>query len=356
MEKEPHLPPALVVARQLDQERLAALSQRTEKLVLSNSQLRADALRNEKAQTEMVAHYQTELARKDELIATLRNELDGIRQEYEEKFALCSKEHDSEVSTLRSALDSSGSELLIRLTKAEAELLALEEFRHEKDTHHLKINALEERIAGLLGGFESEMDALEKRYIAEKISLVRTHEKEITRVKEKALEEAQEILRGQQITILAENERLFHDLKSHLASSKELQRERDALSEENSELRRNIEIHKDKEQSYVQSSHNRSNEIKKLRAHNEELENLLKETRRDLANQNNEIKATLGKDLEDTTLDAAGLRILLQYKNKELKDIKALASTILTQRREVETFFLEALHEVRFLLLEYTVH
>ena len=346
------MPPALMVARQLDQERLAALSQRAEKLILSNNQLRADTLRNEKAQTDMIAHYQTELGKKDEIIADLQNQLSNIRQEYDEKLSASFKAYESEIMILRSAVDSSGNELLTRLLKAESELDALEEFRHEKDNHNSKIRALEERISALTLQFESEMDDLEKKYIAEKIFLVRAHDEEIAKVKEKALEEAQEILRGQQITILAENERLFHDLRCHLASSKDLQRDHDVLTQENIELKRNIEILKDKEQTYVQTAHLRSNEIRKLRAHGEELENALKETRRDLANQNNEIKATLGKDLEETTLDAAGLRILLQYKNKELKDIKALATTILNQRREVETFFLEALHEVRLNWLE----
>jgi hypothetical protein len=42
-----------------------------------------------------------------------------------------------------------------------------------------------------------------------------------------------------------------------------------------------------------------------------------------------------------------GLRRLIQIKNKELRQMKSLAATILSQRSEVEQFFLEALHEVR---------
>jgi hypothetical protein len=42
----------------------------------------------------------------------------------------------------------------------------------------------------------------------------------------------------------------------------------------------------------------------------------------------------------------AGLRRLIHIKNKELKHMKSLAATILTQRTETEQFFLEALQEV----------
>lgn len=41
-----------------------------------------------------------------------------------------------------------------------------------------------------------------------------------------------------------------------------------------------------------------------------------------------------------------GLRRLIQIKNKELRQMKQLAATILGQRTETEQFFLEALQEV----------
>lgn len=87
-----------------------------------------------------------------------------------------------------------------------------------------------------------------------------------------------------------------------------------------------------------------------------------------------ELKSTVSKELEEATLDAAGtvlsliffnkhifynilvirmfhlclgLRRLIFIKNQELKHMKALAATILSQRTETEQFFLEALNEVK---------
>lgn len=60
-----------------------------------------------------------------------------------------------------------------------------------------------------------------------------------------------------------------------------------------------------------------------------------------------ELKSTVSKELEEATLDAAGLRRLIYIKNQELKHMKALAATILSQRTETEQFFLEALNEVK---------
>lgn len=59
-----------------------------------------------------------------------------------------------------------------------------------------------------------------------------------------------------------------------------------------------------------------------------------------------ELKTSVAKELQEATLDAAGLRRLLQIKNKELRQMKSLAATILDQRSDVEQFFLEALQEV----------
>lgn len=59
-----------------------------------------------------------------------------------------------------------------------------------------------------------------------------------------------------------------------------------------------------------------------------------------------ELKIAVQKELEEATLDAAGLRRLMKIKNKELQVMKTLASTILSQRSDVEQFFLESLNEV----------
>jgi hypothetical protein len=59
-----------------------------------------------------------------------------------------------------------------------------------------------------------------------------------------------------------------------------------------------------------------------------------------------ELKVTVTNELEEATLEAAGLRRLIHIKNKELRHMKSLAATILSQRTETEQFFLEALQEV----------
>ncbi len=64
------------------------------------------------------------------------------------------------------------------------------------------------------------------------------------------------------------------------------------------------------------------------------------------------MKGSVTKELEEATLDAAGLRRLIHIKNQELKHMKALAATILSQRTETEQFFLESLQEVKEVIVK----
>lgn len=53
------------------------------------------------------------------------------------------------------------------------------------------------------------------------------------------------------------------------------------------------------------------------------------------------------RELEEANIDASGLRRLMKIKTQELKQMRNLAATILSQRSETEQFFLESLQEVR---------
>ena len=51
--------------------------------------------------------------------------------------------------------------------------------------------------------------------------------------------------------------------------------------------------------------------------------------------------------VDELVMANTGLKQLLKLKNRELKNIRKLAQTILDQRTEVEQYFLEALEQVK---------
>lgn len=111
--------------------------------------------------------------------------------------------------------------------------------------------------------------------------------------------------------------------------------------------KRELSLLAEKEIEYAKQAHNRSKEIKALRERVEQLEKQQATNIEKFKTRAKELKATVTKELEEATLDATGLRRLLNIKNKELKHMKSLAATILAQREETEQFFLESLQEVK---------
>eukprot|EP00981_Chlorochromonas_danica_P005608 scaffold1160_cov174-Ochromonas_danica.AAC.8 len=147
--------------------------------------------------------------------------------------------------------------------------------------------------------------------------------------------------------ILADNSRLHEELRFHHAESSDFQAEKNALHADLAAAKREASIFAEKEIEYAKQAYNRTKEIKTLRDRVEFLEKQQALNVEKFRQKAKELKSTVTKELEEATLDAAGLRRLIHIKNKELKHMKALAATILSQRTETEQFFLEALQEVK---------
>jgi hypothetical protein len=114
--------------------------------------------------------------------------------------------------------------------------------------------------------------------------------------------------------------------------------------------KRDVSILNDKELEYAKQAFFKSKEIKALRDRVEQLEKNQALAAEKFKHRTKELRATVSKELEEATLDSSGLRRLLKMKNKELRQMKSLAATILCQRTETEQFFLEALQEVKELI------
>ena len=107
----------------------------------------------------------------------------------------------------------------------------------------------------------------------------------------------------------------------------------------------------DKELEYARQAHHKNKEIGELRMRVELLEKQHAVNLEKFRQHASDLRISVSQDLETASVDAAGLRRLLKLKNHELRQMKALASTILDQRSETESFFMEALAEVKEAIL-----
>lgn len=186
------------------------------------------------------------------------------------------------------------------------------------------------------------------------------------------------------------------ELRFQLKTTDELQAAKTTTEEDNKRLKREVALYKDKEAQYARAGHRKTREIRELTAQVQTLEKSFSQVVRDFEREREQaeekhkeavrggvvllvvekqawlvecvrICATLTtcqwtcpcgrcggvcfiflpSQTEELALEVNGLRQLVKLKNKELRTIKKLAQTILSQRTEVEQFFLDALLNVK---------
>ncbi|KAJ1400932.1 hypothetical protein B484DRAFT_339101 [Ochromonadaceae sp. CCMP2298] len=316
-------PPSFQISRQLDQEKINFLAKRVDELINSNNELRTSSGQNEKDTHDIVLYFQREMEIKDDVILRLNEEL--IRTNSE-----------STISTLAERLDS-----------AESELKAVYAFKQAKDEHEGAIARLDKNLQNQREQLIDAMEEQERRFLEEKAVLFKELDEQKAAFREVALEEARSAMGEEAKKILADNNRMFEELKFHHNEAADNQAEKSVMLADLTLARRDMNIFAEKEVEYARQAHMRTKEIRALRERVELLERQQQENVERFKVRARELKQSVAKELQEATLDAAGLRRLVQIKNKELRNMKSLAATILSQRTETEQFFLEALHEVK---------
>ncbi|CAM9750128.1 unnamed protein product, partial [Hapterophycus canaliculatus] len=172
-------------------------------------------------------------------------------------------------------------------------------------------------------------------------------ERAIEDVRRQAKVEAHSSLGGETKRIVGENKRLAKELRFQMQMTTELQAHSKALGDESSNTARDVAILKDKDQEYARQGQAKNRELKRLREQVAALSKALMEEALKSKTEGDRTRQEVARELEEQTLDVAGLRQLLALKNRELRNVRKLSQYILDQRNEVETFFLEALEEVR---------
>lgn len=334
------------ISRQLDQEKINFLTKRVEELLKSNNDLRTSGSRNEKDTHDIVVYFQREMEMKDEIITKLNEEL--VKRETQLKFDLESmkKKFENDLALLRIESENTIADLKTRLSDAETEVLGVNMFIKDKAAFMAQLQKLEKELKDQRQQMFDALDEQERKILEEKSQFLKDLDEQRAMLQEAALKDAREAMGAEVKKILAENNRIHEEVKFLLITSNELQTDKSQLEARLVTARREVAILSEKEVEYAKQSFLKSKEIKSLRERVEFLEKQSVVNVERFKQRTKELKAVVQKDLEVATLDSAGLRRLLKMKNLELRQMKSLAATILSQRSETEQFFLEALQEV----------
>ena len=338
---------AAYVARQLDHEKIGVLTDRVEKLLKSNTLLRNGASQNEKNAHDVEMYYRREMEVKDDIIVRLNEELVKRDSQLKMEIDKMKRKFDSDLNDLRLGTESIITDLRMRLSASEKDLLALEAYRKDRDLHDERQRNLERMLQEKDAKMAEALEEQERKFFEEKAHIFKDLDKRKDVLREIALKEAREAMGTEAKKIVADNDRMFEELKFLHSSTADLEADKSAIQQQLMESKREISILVEKELEYAKQAHYKNREIADLRNRVELLEKQHAINLEKFRQHAQDLRSSVSQDLETASVDAAGLRRLLNLKNHELRQMKALATTILEQRSETEQFFMEALNEVK---------
>jgi len=340
-------PEGFLISRQLDQERIDNLSHRVHDLVTSNNQLRSSSNRNERDTHDIVLFFQREMEMKDEIITRLNEEL--VKRETQLKFEVekMKKRFDTDLGVMKDEMEAIINDLQTKLDQANLDLTAVEQYVLEKNKHDENTARLESELVNQRQQMFDALEEQERRFLEEKAALLRDLDDQKVAFREVALKEARDTLGQEARKIMSENSRMFEELKFQNVVTSDLMEERSQIQQQLAAAKRECSILSEKELEYARAAFFKSKELKQLRERVEVLEKQHLVQGEQYRAKTKDLQASVSKELEEASLDAAGLRKLIKIKNQELRQMKTLATTILAQRTELETFFHESLQEVK---------
>ncbi|RLN46914.1 hypothetical protein BBJ28_00003070 [Nothophytophthora sp. Chile5] len=333
--------------RQLDQQKLETLAARVAQLQDEDAALRARHDKREQETHEFVAYFQKEIQTRDKQLTKLGEELATVRLSHALTLEQMQQTRDAERQHLTqqaAANEEASAEQLFYLRE---ELHQLELFREMKDSVAAKMKDLEAQLVLEKEKARETDGALERKFLEEKARLQKEHEKKIEVVKQQAKEDARNGLDADTRKIVTDNKRMGEELRFQLQMTEELQREKQHFEARAKTLQVELQLQVQKEGEFARQAQRQTRELTQLRSSLREAEQRLGAGLAAAARDTHTNVARGEREREELALEVDGLRKLLCLKNRELRNLRRLAQTVLDQRTDVEQFFLDALEHVK---------
>uniref|UniRef100_G3NY74 Basal body-orientation factor 1 n=1 Tax=Gasterosteus aculeatus aculeatus TaxID=481459 RepID=G3NY74_GASAC len=221
----------------------------------------------------------------------------------------------------------------------------IKEFQKRKSQMEQELIDIRENMDAADKDHREKLNILEQNFFLEKIRLEREAEKTIALVEEKAHVEAIVQLDDASRSVFKENVRLNEALKYHIKESELLQMLANSMEKEKASLaldKNTLELMVKKNAAQMQAQ---NQELSKLRAKVTYLEQAL-ELKEEGPGRGGEKEKTL-VSIPAGQVELEELRRVLSMRERELGNVKRLASGIVQQRTEMERFFHEALAQVK---------
>ncbi|KAM8915438.1 basal body-orientation factor 1-like isoform 2-T2 [Spinachia spinachia] len=224
----------------------------------------------------------------------------------------------------------------------------IKEFQKRKSQMEQELIDIKENMDVADKNHRENLNKLEQRFLIEKDRLEKEAEKTIALVEERAHNEAIVQLDDASRSVFKENIRINEALKYHIKESEQLQILTNSMFKEKASLaldKNTLELMVKKNAAQMEAQ---NKELSKLRATVAYLEQALKlrEEGPEREEEEEEKEETL-VSIPAGQVELEELRRLLSMREREMGNVKRLASGIVKQRTELEEFFHEALAQVK---------
>lgn len=297
--------------------------------------------------TEMVAYLQNEIHQKDAQTEKLRNANYSLKQRAENHEDLTRKalsememQHVGSFNDMESSLQS-------EIDSLRREVESLKYVKKNKEEIENALFVAKATMEAQAKKFKLSIDQLESKYIIDTSRIRESAQKEITNLKNRARELAEQELDAQSRQFRIENTKMKEDLAFHCKTTSVLHRENTEKTESIQSLTRDVALLRDKDIEQSKQAVSYKQRIKQLTSKLHRLEDTL-----DSATEEWEgIRQQMIKQFNVELAAYKNQCKTLQFKNdamaKELKELRLYSRKLVSQRTEIEQFFHEALDAVK---------
>uniref|UniRef100_H3BGC4 Basal body-orientation factor 1 n=1 Tax=Latimeria chalumnae TaxID=7897 RepID=H3BGC4_LATCH len=315
------------------------LARTNEDLVNQHHQLERDTV-------EVIAFLKKKDADKDAQIAKLRQLLIDQRKTSQEESMRLVREEESYKQQIAHC-----EEKLLRreneIRLIQGELNMIKDFRKKKSLIQRELNTVKESMYIANKEHKDMLSNMEHKFFDEKVRLEKEAEQKIALLAERAHNEAVVHLGETARSVFRENVRLTESLNYHIKELEELKKVKEKLTAYNPTISILCETNDRLVEKKVSQSKQQLEQIQDFKKKIESLEKVLSIMTQEFETELKKRELQVVDETEGTQMENKKLRKLLEMKDREVNRVKKLARNVLEQRREVETFFLEALDQVK---------
>ncbi|XP_019495861.1 PREDICTED: basal body-orientation factor 1 isoform X1 [Hipposideros armiger] len=312
------------------------------RLAETNEDLKKQQYKMEKDTMSVLNYLKKQDQEKDNMIEKLKQQLNETKEKAQEEKEKLEQKYAVQINELEEQFHKKAREIGMIQT----ELKTIKQFQKRKIQVEQELDDLKENLRNTERKHKETLRRLEGRFFEEKHRLEKEAEKKIIMLAERAHHEAVVQLNNAGRAVFKENVYLQKALAYHLKEADALQKNSKKLQETQTLLLHQKEINDLLVKEKIMQLTQQRSQIQTLQKKVVSLETALSCMTREFETEVLKLQQQAMVD-NPSQVEIYKLQHLLQMKDREMNRVKKLAKNILDERTEVESFFLDALHQVK---------